>query len=116
MHPLISRVVHIGTIFAAEIGDTSSICGGVGDAGSSSGYAGGAGALRAVRMLRARHGVFARPLGSVVYLMVPPTTDRRRCAVLLGALLDVLDSIHGDLTSSAHTGQGQKGDEEGCIV
>lgn len=40
--------------------------------------------------LRAVHGVYARPLGDMVYLMVPPTTSRQKCDVLLGALEEVL--------------------------
>ncbi len=37
--------------------------------------------------LRHEHGIFARPLGDVVYLMVTPTTPPAKCSQLLHSLL-----------------------------
>lgn len=47
-----------------------------------------------VRRLRER-GIFARPLGSVVYLMVTPTTQPEKAASLLTSLLNVLEESEG---------------------
>ena len=66
-----------GTVLAAEI-----------QSEDGSGYTSSASA-RVVQQLR-RRGIFARPLGSVVYLMVTPTTEPKQAAALLQALLDVL--------------------------
>jgi len=49
--------------------------------------------VQVVQKLRIR-GVFARPLGSTVYLMVTPTTTPETAADLLQTLLDVLDDAY----------------------
>ena len=49
------------------------------------------GAARPVTMRLRRHGVYARPLGNVVYLMVTPTTDPRQCTRLLETLLQAIE-------------------------
>ncbi|KXZ52356.1 hypothetical protein GPECTOR_10g990 [Gonium pectorale] len=77
-HPLVSRVVAIGTVLALELG------------GTTSGY-GSYGSMEVVQKLRDEHGIYARPLGSVVYLMVPPTARRETAAWLAGSLRRVLD-------------------------
>ncbi len=71
-HPAVSRVVAIGTVFAAEL------------AAPSAGYRSHA-ARAVVRRMRSR-GVYARPLGNVVYLMVTPMAPPQTCDRLLDAL------------------------------
>ena len=46
-------------------------------------------ALKVVKQLR-KLGVYARPLGNVVYLMVGPTTARETCSALLSTLCQAL--------------------------
>ena len=58
------------------------------EAEDGGGYA-SAGAKSVVMQLR-REGVFARPLGNVVYLMVTPTTPRAVCTRLLQQLMGKL--------------------------
>lgn len=48
--------------------------------------------LEVVSRLRLQHHIYARPLGDVVYLMVPPTARKETCTWLAAALLSVLDS------------------------
>jgi bifunctional dethiobiotin synthetase / adenosylmethionine---8-amino-7-oxononanoate aminotransferase len=67
-----------GTVLAAQLCDDG-----------SAGYASDA-ARRLAGRLRAL-GVYTRPLGDVVYLMVAPTTDRGTCQQLLAALLMALE-------------------------
>ncbi len=52
------------------------------------GYASGA-AKQVVQRMRPQ-GVFARPLGNVVYLMCTPTTAKEKCDELLRTLVDCL--------------------------
>ena len=52
------------------------------------GYASGA-AKQVVQRLRP-HGIYARPLGNVVYLMCTPTTAKLKCDSLLCTLMDNL--------------------------
>ena len=74
--PAVSRLVCIGTVLAAEL------------AAPAEGRRAHA-ARDVVRHLRA-HGIFARPLGNVVYLMVTPMAPPETCARLLHALLQEL--------------------------
>lgn len=67
-----------GTVFAVELSTA--------DGG---GYASGASA-KVVTQLRAR-GIFARPLGNTVYLMVTPTTLPGTARRLLQTLVSVLE-------------------------
>jgi dethiobiotin synthetase/adenosylmethionine--8-amino-7-oxononanoate aminotransferase len=104
--PGVAGVVCIGTVLAAELrprpagggrppaARADANCDGGARTGADGGAAGGGaegaayfagGAAGVVAGLRAR-GVFARPLGNTVYLMVTPTTDRAECGRLLGAL------------------------------
>lgn len=71
-HPSVVRVICIGTVFAAEL------------AAPVSGYASHA-AQDVVRRLRHR-GIYARPLGNVVYLIVSPMARPTTCDALLDAL------------------------------
>ena len=66
-----------GTVFAAELKTKG-----------QSGY-GATEAVQVVKDLR-KKGIFARPLGNVVYLMVTPVTARQTCTHLLHQLLSVL--------------------------
>ena len=72
-HPAVQRAMVLGTVVALEL-----------RADGTSGYASNA-AQRVTAALR-QAGVFARPLGNVVYLMVTPSTDRQQCAALLAQL------------------------------
>ena len=66
-----------GTVLAAELA-----------ASDGGGYA--SGEAKAVVMQLRQQGVFARPLGNVVYLMVTPTTSSATCLRLLQQLINVL--------------------------
>ncbi len=70
---------HAGTMLAAEVKPED---------GQEIGYT-GTGSKAIVLKLR-KMGVYARPLGNVVYLMVTPTTSREQCAHLLQTLLSAL--------------------------
>ncbi|EFJ52827.1 hypothetical protein VOLCADRAFT_40597, partial [Volvox carteri f. nagariensis] len=68
-HPLVTRVAAVGTVLAVELATQSG--------GGGGGYhASGVGPIQVVRRLRDVYGIYARPLGQVVYLMVPPTARR----------------------------------------
>lgn len=82
-HPLVSRVVAIGTVLAVELR--------TGGGSGGGGYA-SVGAVEVVRRLKDEHRIYARPLGPVVYVMVTPTTARETCGWLAGALKAVLDA------------------------
>lgn len=71
-HPAVVRALALGTVLALEL------------RAQAGGYGSNA-AARVVAELR-RQGVFARPLGNVVYLMVTPMTERRECDALLEKL------------------------------
>lgn len=76
--PSVERAIAIGTVFAAAIRT------------EHAGYASTA-TRELVRRLQA-HGIRARPLGNVVYLMCAPTTERSVCAQMLAALRLELES------------------------
>lgn len=83
-HPLAARVVALGSVLALELKGSQ-------EAAGAAGYVSAAAATAAVvRGLRAR-GVFARPLGGVVYMMVTPTTEVATCERLHAALAGALD-------------------------
>ena len=103
-HSLVSRVLAIGTVAAIELSARHQT---LAEAGQPA-YATGGLAVEVARRLRRDHGVYCRPLGPVVYLMVPPTVDRARCDELLGAMESVLDAL-------AAKGPGAP-EEEGVIV
>jgi bifunctional dethiobiotin synthetase / adenosylmethionine---8-amino-7-oxononanoate aminotransferase len=73
-HEAVDRVVCLGCVLAAELKV----------AAGAAGYSSGA-AKAVTQKLRAR-GVYARPLGNVVYLMVTPTTKPETAGELLTAL------------------------------
>jgi dethiobiotin synthetase/adenosylmethionine--8-amino-7-oxononanoate aminotransferase len=99
--PGVARVVCIGTVFAAELQPLA------GSAGYQSNAARGVvkrlrkhGArwrhrgcsLASLAHTRVRAGIFARPLGNVIYLMVTPLAPPATCARLLTALLAELQA------------------------
>jgi dethiobiotin synthetase/adenosylmethionine--8-amino-7-oxononanoate aminotransferase len=75
-----NRVCCTGTVFAAEIKPQQ---------GATAGYASND-AKSIVQWLR-RSGVYARPLGNVVYLLVTPTTRPSQSHKLLETVLRGLD-------------------------
>ena len=74
-----SSIPCVGTVLAAEIKP---------ETGQGAGYT-ATGAKDGVLSLR-KMGVYARPLGNVVYLMVTPTTSRQQCAHLVRKLFSAL--------------------------
>jgi dethiobiotin synthetase/adenosylmethionine--8-amino-7-oxononanoate aminotransferase len=73
-HPKVARLISLGTVVALELNIST----------EAGGYASNA-AAGVVTALRTR-GVFARPLGNVVYIMVTPMTQAEKCEELLDAL------------------------------
>ncbi len=74
-----------------------------------------------VRRLRADHGIYARPLGSVVYLMLTPTAPRERADWLAGCLAAALDACLAEAHAGGGSGSGSgagagEGREEGVVV
>ncbi len=67
--------MYAGTVLAAELKP---------EEGQGAGYT-GTGSKAIVMKLR-KMGVYARPLGNVVYLMVTPTTSKEQCAALVHRL------------------------------
>ncbi|KAG2501947.1 hypothetical protein HYH03_000445 [Edaphochlamys debaryana] len=97
-HPLLSRVVSIGTVLAVELAAAAPpppAVGGLGAAAASAARYGSVGAVQLVRRLRDQYGIYARPLGQVVYVMVPPTAPRSTAAWLLQSLRAALDACAG---------------------
>lgn len=69
-----------GTVVAAEIQPRQ---------GQAAGY--GSQEAKSVVMWLRQHGVYARPLGNVVYLMVTPTTHPSKSRQLLKTLMRAID-------------------------
>ncbi|CAI5963000.1 unnamed protein product [Closterium sp. NIES-65] len=76
-HPLIQRVLPIGTVFVAELKT------------DAAGY--GSSAAKGLLSRLRQHGIYARPLGNVVYFMCGPFTPASTCSRLLRILLALLD-------------------------
>jgi len=76
--PDLERVISLGTLLVVELKSS--------EAGYTSNAA--AGVIEGLR----KRGVYARPLGNVVYIMVTPMTDAQRCDHLLKTLEEALDS------------------------
>ncbi|CAI5504850.1 unnamed protein product [Closterium sp. Naga37s-1] len=76
-HPLIQRVLAIGTVFVAELKT------------DAAGY--GSSAAKGLLSRLRQHGIYARPLGNVVYFMCGPFTPASTCSRLLRILLALLD-------------------------
>ena len=79
-HSWLDRVGAAGTVVAATIA-----------ASDGGGYA-STGSAAVIATLR-QAGIFARPLGNVVYLMVTPTTSRATCSWLLGELTAAVQAL-----------------------
>jgi dethiobiotin synthetase/adenosylmethionine--8-amino-7-oxononanoate aminotransferase len=86
-HPRVKGVVVLGSVLAVELADTPAA--GTGSSSGAGSY-GSSAAVGVVGELR-RRGVYARPLGPVVYLMVTPTSTRESSDWLLSQLREVLD-------------------------
>lgn len=84
-NPGVTRVVALGTVVAVEI-DASG-----GGGGGGAGYRSDA-AVGVVKALGAC-GVYARPLGNVVYIMVTPMTSKEECHRLLQLVQQTLSTV-----------------------
>lgn len=71
------------------------------------------GAVAVATLLRDAHGVFARPLGDVVYLMVAPTTRRAVCDGLMASVRAALDA---HVECAGRGGGGRSGRGDGYVV
>ena len=80
MHALVSESFALGTVLAVKL------------AGQGTGYTAVSASKPVVEELR-RNGVFARPLGNVVYIMVSPFTKAVECQRLLTMLKDAIDFV-----------------------
>jgi len=81
-------VTHIGTVLAVEL------------RGKGSGYA-ATGSIAVAKALK-NHGVYARPLGNIVYIMCSPITPKARCAQLLELLETIL--LHKSASNDGELG------------
>ncbi|CAL8463526.1 g3060 [Coccomyxa elongata] len=88
MHDHVARIVALGTLVAAEIQPGQ---------GQAAGY--GSHEAKSVVMWLRQHGVYARPLGNVVYLMVTPTTHPSQSRQLLVKLMQAID-VHASRGAS----------------
>lgn len=78
-HPRVRSVVPLGTVLAVRLRSPD----------GAAGYASNAAAAVVARLRAA--GVYGRPLGDVVYLMVTPMTSPAQCDALLGKLAAALE-------------------------
>lgn len=86
LHPQIKRVVVQGTLFVLELEAEGS------NAGYASVYA------RSLLLQLREDGIFARPLGNVIYLMCGPCTPPHVCSQLLTKLYERIDEFHKNRT------------------
>lgn len=82
-HPVVKRLVVLGTLFALELQAE----------GSNAGYA-SVYATSLLQSLREEDGIYMRPLGNVIYMMCGPCTSPRLCGQLLEKLKCRLDEFH----------------------
>lgn len=87
-HDAVERVVALGTVLAVELKVAP------GEGGYSSNVA------RSVTNEMRGHGVYARPLGNVVYLMCTPTSAPASLTALLDTLLACLGAAGGQADST----------------
>lgn len=81
--PLVEKCFALGTVLAVTIKP---------DESGGTGYAAASRTTPIARHLR-DHGVYARPLGNVIYIMVSPVTSREECARVYEILKETLDSF-----------------------
>jgi dethiobiotin synthetase/adenosylmethionine--8-amino-7-oxononanoate aminotransferase len=95
-HPLVRRVVAIGTVLAVEVRGAPELAAeaeAAAEGGSSGGgYASRSASAAVIEALRAR-GFAARPLGPVVYVVATPTTPREACARVMAEVRAALDQV-----------------------
>ena len=119
--PGVARALALGTVLAVELGAAAPAAGGgsggaaAAATGRGGGYGSAGGAAHVVAALRAA-GVQARPLGSVVYLMVTPTTPPAVCDGLMGRLEAALDAAVAPAAGRGAAGSGAGAAREGPIV
>jgi len=89
LHPLVSESFALGTVLAVKL------------VGSGSGYTAVSISKPVVEHLRRHGGVFARPLGNVVYIMVSPFTKAGECRKLTEVLKDAIDAVAADQGTAA---------------
>lgn len=77
----VTRLVHVsaGTVLAIALRT---------EPGQQGSY--GLESAKAVTRKLREHGIYARPLGNIVYVMCTPTTSRKQCASLLGIVTSVI--------------------------
>jgi dethiobiotin synthetase/adenosylmethionine--8-amino-7-oxononanoate aminotransferase len=101
-HPLVSRAAVIGTVLALELCPLSSSPSPGSSYASAGGTTTGGGlAVEVSRRLRALEegAIYCRPLGSVLYFMVPPLADPSMCSRMTATLRGVLDGLLDELRS-----------------
>jgi dethiobiotin synthetase/adenosylmethionine--8-amino-7-oxononanoate aminotransferase len=81
--PLVEKCFSLGTVLAVTIRP---------DEIGGTGYAAASRTTPIARHLR-DHGVYARPLGNVIYIMASPVTSREECARVCRILKATLDSF-----------------------
>jgi len=81
--PLVEKAFTLGTVLAVTIKPEED---------GVVGYGASSRTIPIVKALR-RKGIFARPLGNVIYIMASPMTSRNECARLADVLYDVLITI-----------------------
>mmetsp|Transcript_23928 Transcript_23928/g.36440 ORF Transcript_23928/g.36440 Transcript_23928/m.36440 type:complete len:843 (-) Transcript_23928:42-2570(-) len=80
--PFVAESMSLGTVVAVTLEADS----------GGSGYTAAGRSLPVVQHLM-KNGVYARPLGNVVYIMVSPLTSREECSRLCGVLKDAILSL-----------------------
>ncbi len=82
--PLVQESMALGTVLAVTIEP---------DGGEGSGYAAASRSIPIVKKLF-ENGVYARPLGNVVYIMVSPLTSKEACSKLCVTLASAIESVN----------------------
>jgi dethiobiotin synthetase/adenosylmethionine--8-amino-7-oxononanoate aminotransferase len=87
--PIVEQSFSLGTVLALTIRP---------DEGEGSGYAASSRTVPIIKHLKDR-GVFARPLGNIIYIMVSPLTSKTECTRLLTVVEDTLLFLQSDDSS-----------------
>jgi len=85
--PLVQQSFALGTVVAVTIAP---------DQSGGTGYAAASRTTPMVEALR-EEGVYARPLGNVIYIMASPLTDRRECTRLCDILQETIETFGEEL-------------------